>query len=135
MRNLAKPVPVCDYNTMRKQFKEKFWKLEDAKAPSRQYIEQQLEKAEKSDWRAERLTEVVADKEDNKDGMMPVFDIMGVFKSENEINCADAGEFRGVEVAPPADGGVVGVCGFSTNGQHLLGEGGGRGPDCVRPLR
>ena len=81
VRNLAKPVPVCDYNTMRKQFKEKFWKLEDAKAPSRQYIEQQLEKVEKSDWRAERLTEVVADKEDNKDGMMPVFDVTGVFKS------------------------------------------------------
>ena len=81
VRNLAKPVPVNDYATMRKAFKAKHWQLTDAKAPAQSYVEAQLEKVEKNNWRAEKLVEVVADKEDNANGMMPVWDVTGVFKS------------------------------------------------------
>ena len=81
VRNLAKQVPTNDFNAMRKGFKDRHWKLDDAKCPSQTYVEQQLEKVEKQDWRAEKLTEVVAFKEDNREGMMPVWDITGVFKS------------------------------------------------------
>ena len=81
VRSLAKPIQGNDYTSMRKYFKDKFWKLDDSKAPSQQYIEQQLERVEKQDWRAEKLSDVVAFKEDTRDGMLPVFDITGVFKN------------------------------------------------------
>ena len=81
VRSLTKPIQGNDYTSMRKFFKDKHWKLEDSKAPSQQYIEQQLDRVEKQDWRAERLSDVVAFKEDTREGMMPVFDITGVFKS------------------------------------------------------
>ena len=81
VRSLAKPIQGNDYTSMRKFFKDKHWKLEDSRAPSQQYIEQQLERVEKQDWRAEKLSDVVAFKEDTREGMMPIFDITGVFKS------------------------------------------------------
>ena len=49
-RNLPKVMPVNDYNAMRKTFEDKYWKLDDGKAPCQSYIEDQLANLEKGDF-------------------------------------------------------------------------------------
>ena len=46
-RNLPKVMPVNDYNSMRKAFKDAHWKLDDGRAPSQSYVEDQLGRLEK----------------------------------------------------------------------------------------
>ena len=88
-RNVPKQVPVNDYNTMRKTFTTKYWKLSDSKAPGQTYVESQLEKLEKGDFRAEKLTEAIAWKEDSRDGLLPVWDKSGTIKTMKTKSTCD----------------------------------------------
>ena len=88
-RNLPKTVPVNDYNSMRKSFATKFWKLCDSKAPGQTYVESQLEKIEKGDFRAEKLSEAIAWKEDSRDGVLPVWDKTGTIKTMKTKSTCD----------------------------------------------
>lgn len=79
-RNIPKTVPVSDYQAMRNAFKDRFWKLDDGRAPAQGYVEVKLDHLEKGNFRAEKLSEVVAFREDNRDGLIPVWDLTGSLK-------------------------------------------------------
>ena len=74
-RAQPKVVPIPDFIGMKKAFGAKFRPLDDGRCPARSYIEAKLDALEKGDFRAEKLSEVVALREDNREGMAPVWGV------------------------------------------------------------
>ena len=81
VRSQPKVVASTDYVAMREAFKLKYWALDDVKAPAKTYVEKKLEGLEKADFRAEKLTEVVAYREDDRDTLHPIWDLAGTLKT------------------------------------------------------
>ena len=55
---LPKMVVGSEFTAMRKAFEARFWKLENARSPSKQLIERLTDTVEKNEWRPERLEEI-----------------------------------------------------------------------------
>ena len=81
VRSLPKTIPGNDFMAMRKAFQAKFWELDDTRTPGRSYLEKKMEGLEKSDLRAEKLSEVVNLREDDNRELRPVWDLNGSMKA------------------------------------------------------
>jgi hypothetical protein len=80
-RNVPKEVGSSDHHAMRKAFELKYWEVEDGKVPGKTYIERKLDEVEKDDLRAETLTEVISQREDDPDTLKTVWSIGGELKA------------------------------------------------------
>ena len=73
-RNEPKPVAIGDLQAMKKAFQARFWKLEEELTPCRGYLEKLLDRVEKDDLRAEKLSEVRSVRDDGEEQLKPVWD-------------------------------------------------------------
>jgi hypothetical protein len=80
-RNLPKEVSSSDHHAMRATFERKFWDIEDKKVPGRTYLEKKMDEVEKEELRAETLTEVISQQEDDPDTLKTVWSVGGELKA------------------------------------------------------
>jgi len=76
-RNEPKRVGVPDFVAMRQAFEKKWGKLSEDVVPSKTFMEKRLEMVEKSEFRAEPLSEVICVEDDEGDTMRAVFTSSG----------------------------------------------------------
>jgi len=76
-RQWPKPLPKTDYAAMRQAFEQRYWKLDDKEAPSKEYLEKRLEAVESGEFRAETLAEVVSRDEVEPETLIPSWDKTG----------------------------------------------------------
>ena len=65
-RREPKHVPTVDHKAMKKIFQEQHGKLTDKTTPGQRFMEKRLDMIEKCEWKAERLSEVLAVTEDEE---------------------------------------------------------------------
>lgn len=81
IRGEPKMLAMPDYQSMKTSFEGKHWDVEEKLTPSKHFMEKRLEMIEKSDLRAESLTEVVDKTHDDTDTAKPVFDSSGQLRA------------------------------------------------------
>ena len=80
-RNVPKEVGASDHHAMRAAFELKYWDVDDMKVPGKTYIEKKLDEIEKDELRAEMLTEVISQREDDPDTLKTVWSVGGELKA------------------------------------------------------
>jgi hypothetical protein len=80
-RNETKPLANTDMAAMKTSFEAKWWTMEDDEVPAKSYMEKRLDMIEKSDLRAEPLSEVLAKGEDETDVLRTICDQEGNLKA------------------------------------------------------
>jgi uncharacterized membrane protein YgcG len=80
-RNVPKEVGSSDHHAMRKAFETKYWEVDDMKVPGKTYIEKKLDEVEKDELRAEPLTEVISQNDDDPDTLKTVWSVGGELKA------------------------------------------------------
>jgi hypothetical protein len=80
-RKVPKDLGASDYQAMRATYEARFWELEDKRTPGKSYLEKKLDEVEKNELRAELLTEVVAQDEDDPDSLKTVWGPGGELKA------------------------------------------------------
>ena len=73
-RNEPKPIAVGDMHAMKKAFETRFWKLDEELTPCRGYLEKLLDRVEKDDLKAEKLSDVRSIRDDGDEQLRPVWD-------------------------------------------------------------
>jgi hypothetical protein len=68
-RHMPKEITSSDGHAMRAAYETKYGELNDRELPGRSYLERKLDEIEKSEFRAELLTEVVSREEDDPDSL------------------------------------------------------------------
>jgi hypothetical protein len=72
-RHLPKEISSTDTSAMRAAYETKYGELADKDIPARSYMEKKLDEVEKSEYRAELLTEVISRDEGEPDNIKPVW--------------------------------------------------------------
>jgi hypothetical protein len=97
-RGLPKEISSNDGQIMRLTFEMKYGDLSEREVPGRSYLERKLDEVEKSDFRAESLTEVISKEEDEPGSINPVWAANGqltAMKVSTKVNLpADTEGFR-----------------------------------------
>ena len=81
VRMVPKVVLANDFNALRTTYKVKYGALEDSRTPGRSYYEKRVDSLERSDFRAETLSEVINFRQDDARELKPVWDSSGSLKS------------------------------------------------------
>jgi hypothetical protein len=80
-RHIPKEITSSDGQAMRATYEAKYGELSDREIPGRSYLERKLDEIEKSEFRAELLTEVVSREEDEPDSIKTVWSPNGELKA------------------------------------------------------
>jgi hypothetical protein len=79
-RNLAKTLPVTDYQSMRHVFQQRHFRLQEAHLPGRSFVERVLESVESNEPRPFTLGDMTCREEEDPDAMQPTLDAAGSLK-------------------------------------------------------
>ena len=63
-KQLHRPLPPSEWSAMKKAWEAKWWHLEDSQVPGRSYLEKRANELEGGDMRAEQLTTILSQDED-----------------------------------------------------------------------
>jgi hypothetical protein len=80
-RHIPKEMSSADNNAMRSAFEARFGELQDKEVPGRTYIDKKLDEVEKSELKAELLSEVISREEDEPDSLKTVWSPSGELKA------------------------------------------------------
>ena len=80
-RKIPKDISPSDFHSMRAAYESRHWELEDRRVPGRSYLEKKLDEIEKDELRAELLSEVIAQDEDDPDSLRTVWSTGGELRA------------------------------------------------------
>jgi hypothetical protein len=80
-RRVPKDLGPGDFQAMRESFETRWWELEDKRVPGKSYMEKKLDEVEKNELKAELLSEVVSQEEDDPDSLKTVWSVGGELKA------------------------------------------------------
>ena len=80
-RRVPKDIGASDFQAMRESFETRWWELEDKRVPGKSYMEKKLDEVEKNELKAELLSEVVSQDEDDPDSLKIVWSVGGELKA------------------------------------------------------
>jgi hypothetical protein len=80
-RRVPKDIGASDFQAMREAFETRWWELEDRRVPGKSYMEKKLDEVEKNELKAELLSEVVSQEEDDPDTLKTVWSTGGELKA------------------------------------------------------
>ena len=98
-REQAKPIRIADFKAMRDAYQAKYWKLDAKQVPAKHYVEKISEGVERSEPKAEPLTEVLNYEDAETDVLKAVWDVGGDPEGHQDLQHRPAlQEPRGAEV-------------------------------------